>query len=74
MVRIRKGAKLIHQENRTFAHRSAALSWAKHREVALENPGALTRVQQGAPTLAELIPWYSPGASRTRQVQRADPR
>jgi hypothetical protein len=36
MVRVRKG--------------SAAVSWAKRREVRLEQPGALTRVQQGAPT------------------------
>jgi hypothetical protein len=43
---------------RTFAHRSAAVSWAKHREVVLEDPSALTRVQHGAPTLAELIRWY----------------
>jgi len=40
------------------SERCAALSWAKHREVALEDPAALVRVQQGAPTLAELIRWY----------------
>jgi integrase len=49
---------ILHRESRTFAHRSAALTWAKHREVALEDPGALVREQQGAPTLAELIRWY----------------
>jgi hypothetical protein len=58
IVRIRRGGSILHRESRTFAHRSAALSWAKHREVALEDPSALTRVQQGAPTLAELIRWY----------------
>src|ERR1700730_6300187 len=58
IVRIRRGGAILHRESRTFAHRSAALSWAKHREVALEDPSALTRVQQGAPTLAELIRWY----------------
>jgi integrase len=58
IVRIRRGGAILHRESRTFAHRSAALSWAKHREVALEDPGAITRVQQGAPTLAELIRWY----------------
>ena len=57
MVRIRRGGKILHRESRTFAHRSAALTWAKHREVELENPSALVRVQQGAPTLAELIRW-----------------
>jgi hypothetical protein len=58
IVRIRRGGAILHRESRTFAHRSAALSWAKHREVALEDPSALTRVQQGAPTIAELIRWY----------------
>jgi hypothetical protein len=58
IVRIRKGKTVIHQEYKTFAHRVAAVTWAKHREVVLEDPSALTRVQHGAPTLAELIRWY----------------
>lgn len=45
MVRIRKGSTVIHQENRTFTHRSAALTWAKDREVALEDPSALIRIR-----------------------------
>lgn len=44
VVRLRNGKTIVHQEARTFAHRSAAVSWAKHREVALEDPSALTRV------------------------------
>jgi hypothetical protein len=59
IVRLRRGTTVLHQESKTFAHRSAAMSWAKYREVELENPGTLTRVQQGAPKLAELIRWYS---------------
>ena len=56
IVRLRQGKTLVHQEEaRIFAHRAAALSWAKHREVALEDPSALVRVQQGATTLAALI-------------------
>src|SRR5450631_1616684 len=58
IVRIRRGSTVLHQESRTFTHRTAALSWAKHREVALEDPAALTRLRHGAPTLAELIRWY----------------
>jgi hypothetical protein len=58
IVRIRRGAAIIHRESKTFAHRTAALSWARHREVALEDPATLVREQQGAPTLAELIRWY----------------
>ena len=58
IIRLRSGETIVHQEAKTFAHRSAAITWAKHREVELENPSALARVQQGAPTLAELIRWY----------------
>jgi integrase len=58
IVRIRRGTTVLHQESRTFTHRTAALSWAKHREVALESPAELTRQRHGTPTLAELIRWY----------------
>ncbi len=58
IVRIRRGTTVLHQESRTFTHRTAALSWARHREVALEEPAALTRHRHGAPTLADLIHWY----------------
>ena len=70
IVRIRRGGVILHRESRTFAHRSAALSWAKHREVALEDPSALTRVQQGAPTLAELVRWYIDNFSTVSKWQR----
>ncbi len=49
---------VLHQESKTFNHRTAAQRWAKHREVALEDPAALVRVQHGTPTVAELIRWY----------------
>src|SRR5262249_53401044 len=58
IVRLRKGTTVIHQECRTFAHRTAAASWARHREVELENPAALAKAQSGSPTLAGLIRWY----------------
>jgi len=58
VVRIRRGTTVLHQESRTFTHRTAALSWAKHREVALEDPAELTRLRQSPATLAELIRWY----------------
>src|SRR5476649_3083476 len=57
IVCIRRGTTML-LGSRTFTHRTAALSWAKHREVALEDPAALTRLRHGAPTLAELIRWY----------------
>lgn len=58
IVRIRRGTTVLHRESRTFTHRTAALSGAKHREVVLENPGELARLRLSTPTLAELIRWY----------------
>jgi hypothetical protein len=58
IVRKHVGKTIVHREAKTFTHRSAALSWARHREVELENPAALTRKQHGTVTLAELIRWY----------------
>jgi integrase len=58
VVRLRRGTTVLHQESRTFAHRTAALSWARHREVALEDPAELARLRVSTPTLAELIRWY----------------
>jgi hypothetical protein len=71
IVRIRRGGAILHRESRTFAHRSAAVSWAKHREVVLEDPSALTRVQHGAPTLAELIRWYIDAFETISKWQRS---
>src|SRR5690348_9421304 len=66
IIRLRSGKTIVHQEARTFAHRSAAVTWAKHREIALEDPTALTRVQQGTPTR----PSSSAGTSRHSRQSR----
>lgn len=58
IVRLRRQGKILHRESRTFAHRSAALSWAKHREVALEDPAEVARLRLSTPTLEGLIRWY----------------
>jgi hypothetical protein len=58
IVRLRRQGTILHRESRTFTHRSAALSWARHREVALEDPAELARVRLSTPTLAVLIRWY----------------
>lgn len=58
IIRLRVGKTIVHQEARTFALRTAALSWAKHREVALEDPQTLARERRAASTVAELIRWY----------------
>lgn len=65
VIRIRKGKSIVHREAKTFAHRTAALTWAKHREVLLEDPNELKRAQEGAATqgadkyhLKKIIRWY----------------
>jgi hypothetical protein len=71
VVRVRRGTTVPHRESRTFTHRSAALSWVKHREVALEDPMALSRVQHSATTLAELIRWYIDAFETISKWQRS---
>src|SRR5262249_17820702 len=71
IIRLRSGKTIVHQEAKTFAHRSAAVSWAKHREVALEDPSALTRVHRGVTTLAELIRWYIDNFESVSKWQRS---
>jgi tRNA-dihydrouridine synthase A len=41
---------VLHIESKTFSLRSAAVTWAKHREVALEQPGALAKVDHHSET------------------------
>ena len=48
---------MIHQETKSFAHRAAAVTWARHREVQLEDPTALIQAQDGPQTLARVIRW-----------------
>ncbi|TLY76580.1 MAG: site-specific integrase, partial [Gammaproteobacteria bacterium] len=71
VVRIRVGKAIVHQEAKTFAHRSAAQTWAKHREVTLEDPAALIRAQDGTPTLSELIRWYIDSFEQISKWQRS---
>lgn len=71
VVRIRKGAFVVHRESKTFAHRSAALTWTKHREVELENPSKRATAHHGAPTLAELIRRYIDSFETVSKWQRS---
>ena len=55
---------MVYREAKTFAHRSAALTWARHREVQLEDDAELTKALQSSQqdpadvTLTALIRWY----------------
>ena len=70
VIRLRKDKVIVHQEAKTFTHRSAAGSWAKHREIELENPAALLEPQDGNPTLAKLIRWYIDTFEKVSKWQR----
>ena len=71
VVRIRRQGKVLHQEAKTFAHRSAAERWGKHREVALEDPSALVRAQQPSTKLSKLIRWYIDSFQHISKWQRS---
>jgi hypothetical protein len=71
IVRKRAAGKILHREAKTFTHRSAAASWAKHREAALEDPTTFIRGRQGMPTLAELIRWYIANFEHVSKWQRS---
>jgi integrase len=57
-VRIMRAGITVIREAKTFSLKSAAEKWARSREVALEDPTALIRAQDGAPALSALIRWY----------------
>lgn len=71
IVRIRLSGKMLHQEAKTFTHRSAAERWARHREVALEDPAALVRAQQPSTRLSKLIRWYIDSFQHISKWQRS---
>jgi integrase len=71
IVRIRRSGKMLHQEAKTFTHRSAAERWARHREVALEDPAALVRAQQPSTRLNKLIRWYIDSFQHVSKWQRS---
>ena len=71
IVRIRRGKTIVYQEYKTFALRTTAVSWAKHREVALEQPGALKRADHGTHTIGELIRWYIENFKSVSKWQRS---
>jgi integrase len=58
IVRKRVGKTIVHRGAKTFTHRSAAVSWARYREVELESQAMPGRKQYEPVTLAELIRWY----------------
>jgi hypothetical protein len=58
IVRIRQGNTITHRESKTFTFRAAAISWARQREVALEDPAELPHARESDSQLSILIRWY----------------
>ena len=58
VIRIKRQGRIIFRESKMFWRHRAALSWARRREVALEDPSTLARAQAENKPLAELIRWY----------------
>jgi hypothetical protein len=71
VVRIRRSGKMLHQEAKTFTHRSAAKRWAKHRELSLEKPSNLARAQQPLTKLSILVRWYIDSFQQISRWQRS---
>ena len=58
IVRQRVGKAIVYRDAKTFTYSTAAVSWAKHREVELEKAGAEALRKRKPVPLAELIRWY----------------
>jgi integrase len=71
VIRIKKGKEILHREAKTFSKRADAQQWLRHREVELENPGALIQARQGTVSLGELIRWYITEFEHISQWQRS---
>lgn len=70
VVRIRDGQRILHREAKTFTLRAHAERWAKHREVALEDPSSPLRRSNQPRTLGRLIRWYLDTFRKISQWQR----
>ncbi len=57
-VRIKRNGQLLYQESRTFDRKALARDWSSRRELELQEPGALLRIQHRGITVAYLIDRY----------------
>jgi integrase len=70
VIRIKEQGKVVYRESKTFARHQSALTWAKQREVELQDPAVLAQAQAGKKTLASLIRWYIDAFQKLSQWQR----
>lgn len=58
-IRLKRGGALIHSESATFDRRQLATEWLRRRESELDMQRARGEPVGRAPTLGELLDWYS---------------
>lgn len=75
-VRKNQGGKLVYSEAKTFKSRKAAQAWIYNREVELESPDSIKRIQQAQTTVSDLIERYikdfcqSAGRTKRTDIER----
>lgn len=57
-VRVKRNGKVVYQESRTFDRKTLARDWSARRELELQEPGALLRIQHRGVTVEDLIDRY----------------
>ncbi|MBK1885591.1 tyrosine-type recombinase/integrase [Marinobacter sp. DY40_1A1] len=57
-VRVKRDGKVVYQESRTFDRKALAKDWSSRRELELQEPGALLRIQHRGVTVENLIDRY----------------
>ena len=53
-VRIKRDGVQVYQESQTFARKEAAQAWARKRETALDESGAIERASRKGATVKEM--------------------
>jgi integrase len=71
VIRIKIKGLIVYRESRMFWRHRAALSWARRREVELEDPSKLATALAERRLLAELIRWYIDQFHTIAQWQRS---
>lgn len=57
-IRLKRKGKVVYRESRTFDRKALAKDWASRRELELQEPGALNKVQHRGVTVGDLIRRY----------------
>lgn len=75
-IRLKRKGKVVYRESRTFDRKALAKDWANRRELELQEPGALNKVQHRGVTIGDLIKRYQEefgagfGRSKSRDMGR----